>query len=264
MALNKTRAIILAAGFGSRLMPYTEDRPKCMVSLFGKTILQRQIETLHMAGITDIAVVAGHCEEAVKHPSITEKFLNPEYSTTNMVVSLMKARAWLEGNDDILICYGDIVYTYDVLSTLLSAKGHMNVVIDKGWRDYWSIRMDNPLSDAETLKLNANGTIRELGKKPNTYDDIEGQYIGLQLWKAEIKPKILALYDAMNRDVIYDGKPFPKMFMTSFIQYLIDNGLPVHAAQIQNGWLEIDTVEDLEICERLHSENKLKEIYNDA
>lgn len=256
------RAIILAAGFGSRLMPFTADRPKCMVSFLGRTILDRQLEVFTKAGITDIAVVTGYHAEAVKDSRITQTFSNPDYSSTNMVSSLMTAREWLESGDDIVISYGDIVYTDSVFESLLSSNNDFNVVVDKGWRTYWDIRMNNPLSDAETMKFNQNGTIHELGRKPKSYDDIQGQYIGLQLWRSPVINRMLELYDLMDRDAAYDTKPFRQMYMTSFIQYMIDNGLPAHPVLIQNGWVEIDTVEDLKACEAMHADNTLKNIYD--
>lgn len=262
--MKKTRAIILAAGFGSRLMPYTSDKPKCMVKLFGKTILQHQLDVFHNNGINDIAVVAGYHPESVKHPDITHVFVNKDYNTTNMVESLMCARDWLESGDDIVISYGDIVYEDKVLKHALASNHDINVLVDKGWKDYWSIRMDNPLDDAESMKIGVTGAIKELGKKPKSYDDIQGQYIGLQLWRTQAIKKILALYNGLDKTEQYDGKPFPKMFMTSFIQAIIDQGLEVMPVFIENGWLEIDTVEDLNICEKLYAENALGYLFNVA
>lgn len=257
-----TRAIILAAGFGSRLMPYTKDKPKCMVEFLGKSILQRQIDVMTACGISDIAVVTGHMAQNVIHPAITASFLNERYSDTNMVFSLMKARPWLETMDDIIISYGDIAYETQVLSGLLKSPHEINVVVDRKWKDAWSVRMEDPLSDAETLKISNTGTIIELGKKPTSYADIEGQYIGLQYWKASAISKILAAYDQMDTTASYDGKPFEKMYMTSFLQFLIDKGFLVYPAFIDAGWLEIDTVEDLSSYEILHSQGRLKDIYD--
>lgn len=257
------RAIILAAGFGSRLVPLTEDRPKCMVPLLGKTILDRQVAVLNRAGIVDIAIVVGHGAAAVPADRFT-LYTNPDYSVTNMVVSLMCARDWLTRGDDVLICYGDIVYTDTVLETILQSPHDINVCIDKGWRSYWQERMDDPLSDAETMKFGPDGRIIELGKKPTSYAEIEGQYIGLQLWRAGAVPGILGFYDGLDRDAIYDGKPFPKMFMTSFIQSMINAGKPIMPAIINHGWLEIDTLDDLALCERLHDAGRLGELYDAA
>lgn len=258
------KVIILAAGFGSRLMPYTADRPKCMVSLCGKSILQRQIDIFHKHGIEQIAVVAGHQAQAVDHPDITEKFINEDYNSTNMVASLMCARDWIESGSDIIVSYGDIVFNQQVIEKLIGSKEGINVVIDQYWRKYWSLRMEDPLSDAETMKFKSSGYIQELGKKPRSYDDVQGQYIGLQLWRTSAIKRILGTYDAMDREKLYDGNPFPKMFMTSFIQHLIDEGNDISPVIVKNGWLEIDTVQDLESYEYMEISGKLREFYNAA
>jgi len=257
-----TRSIILAAGFGSRLMPYTQDRPKCMVSLLGKTILDRQIDVMTACGIDHIGIVTGHCAEAVRHQKLESIFTNARYTETNMVESLICARDWLESGDDIIISYGDIAYEERVLRGLLSSPHDINVVVDREWKEAWSLRMDDPLTDAETMKISPSGTIAELGKKPRSYADIEGQYIGLQYWKAGAIADILDRYDRLDRSASYDGKPFEKMYMTSFIQILIDSGLGVYPSFTDGGWIEVDTVDDLKSYERLQEQGKLARIYD--
>ena len=105
--------------------------------------------------------------------------------------------------------------------------------------------MEDPLKDAETMKIGKDGNIIELGKKPTSYNDIEGQYIGLIKIKKEALQKIIQFYKSLDREVFYDGKNFNNMYMTSFIQLLIDKVMPVKPVFIEGGWLEIDTVEDL-------------------
>ncbi|WP_232220425.1 NTP transferase domain-containing protein [Legionella tunisiensis] len=86
--------MILAAGQGTRLRPLTNNMPKCLVQLCGKSLLQRQIDTLKICGIDSIQIVTGYCSEnieALGYP--TSK--NGEYETTNMVYSLFTARDFL-------------------------------------------------------------------------------------------------------------------------------------------------------------------------
>ena len=99
---------------------------------------------------------------------------NPRYFETNMVWTLFSAEEELEG--DLIISYGDIVYSREILQTLLDSKSDISVVIDKDWESYWRARNDNPLDDAETLRLSKNGRILELGQKPQSVDEIQGQY----------------------------------------------------------------------------------------
>ena len=81
-----TRAIILAAGQGLRLRPLTDDKPKCLVSLQGKTLLEHQVQALKSEGIQDIHVVGGYCFEKIDSAGY-KCSLNPQYKKTNMVIN---------------------------------------------------------------------------------------------------------------------------------------------------------------------------------
>jgi choline kinase len=254
-----TKAVILAAGFGSRLMPLTSDRPKGMVALMGLPMLVRQIAVLRAGGVEDISIVGGYraeCLDALGLPVIA----NPAYDSTNMVESLMRARALFDGKDDVIMAYGDIVYEPRVLATLLQAPGNVVVTADLGWRRLWSVRMEDYASDVESFRLRADGSLAELGKRPGSLAEVEAQYIGLARFPAACHAGLLAFYDGLDRSARYDGQPFPKMYMTSFIQQLIDRGWNVRPALIENGWLEVDTVEDLQRYEALAAAGELDSI----
>ena len=262
MSKNAARAIILAAGFGSRLMPHTKDKPKCMVEIDGKTILERQTEVFSHFGIKDIAIVSGHASSAIPTESYSV-FENQQYSTTNMVASLMCARDWLSSSDtDLIISYGDIVFNSRVFDGMMRAEdGDMYVVSDTRWLKYWEKRMEDPLMDAETFRVNESGYVTELGKKPKSASDIEGQYIGLQRWSGHRINDILRFYDSMDRQARYDGQNFENMYMTSFLQLLADNGFSMKAVPIENGWLELDTDEDYNLYQTMIKNNTMDTFY---
>ena len=121
--------------------------------------------------------------------------------------------------------------------------------------------MEDPLSDAETLKLDADGRILELGKKPSGYQDVQGQYIGLIKVSGSHISQFLDLYDSLNPDALYDGRTIKQMYMTSFIQEAIDRGWRVQSAPVSNGWLEIDTFSEMQQYQRMHAEGSLAEFY---
>ena len=179
-----------------------------------------------------------------------------------MVESIFAARPFLEqSQEDILISYGDIVYERTNLETVLNKTGDIVVMVDDGWFDLWSARNEDPLNDAETLKLDENGQIHELGKKPQSLDDIEGQYTGLTKISRDKIADIIAFYDGLDRMSTYDGRSFEQMYMTSFLQLLIDAQWVVKPAHVNHGWLEVDTVEDLQLYERLSAEGKLDALW---
>lgn len=247
------RIIILAAGQGTRLRPLTDDRPKCMVELDGKPIIEHQLDLFKKFNLTDINVVTGYLEEKINFNGL-EKFYNPKFNTTNMVSTLFCASKLFDGKDDVLISYGDIIYNESVLSDISESSEKVNVVVDKNWREYWEARMDDPLRDVETLKIDQNGFIKELGKKPNTYDDIEGQYIGLIKIRKDVVKQVKNYYEDLDKDTMYDNKSYANMYMTSFLQMIADNIIPLTPVYINNGWIEIDEPSDLKFSKFLQSQ----------
>ena len=250
------KAIILAAGEGKRLRPYTLDRPKCLVPLAGHPLLMRQISVLRACGLDDITVMTGYRADQIERLGL-RTIHNPEYATTNMVVSLMCARELLNSSSDLLIAYADIVYEPRIVEAIVSHTGAFCTTIDLNWQGLWEARQESPLEDAETLKLDDTGNIVELGKVPQTLGEIEGQYMGLIKVSATMASEMVASYDALDPTGNYDGKDRANMYMTSFLQHLIDSGFPLQAVEVENGWLEVDTTEDLERYERMNNEAKL-------
>ena len=111
------RAVILAAGCGTRLRPLTDNRPKCMVELAGSSLLERQLMVLRAAGIDQITVVTGFRSDKIDADGC-HLVHNPDYSVTNMVATLFCAREAFSAEHDLLISYGDIVYEPRVLASV--------------------------------------------------------------------------------------------------------------------------------------------------
>jgi len=246
------KALILAAGEGVRLRPYTLDRPKCLVEFLRKPIINYIYDTLKVCKLEDIIIVDGYKGDRLRDHFSGEKvkfYANENFDKSNMVTSLFCTSHELD--DDIIISYSDIIYNSKVLSKLIENKSDISVVVDRGWLRLWNLRMENPLNDAETMKINSDNNIIELGKKPKDLSEIQGQYIGLIKFSKKIIKDIVKFYNGLDRDAIYEGKSFNNMFMTSFLQLIIDRLMPVNAVFIDRGWIEIDSVEDLKIYSQL-------------
>lgn len=243
--------LIVAAGQGTRLRPLTNEIPKCMVKYKNKSIINYILETTKSCGIKDIGIINGYKHQVLENYLKSEKvdfFTNKNYDKTNMVSSLFCAEKFM--NDDLIISYADIIYKKDILEKLINAKNNFSVIVDRKWKELWSLRMENPLDDAETLKIK-NGNIIEIGKKAYSYNDIEGQYIGLFKISKKIVNKVIKFYHNLNKEGSYDGKNFENMFMTSFIQMIVDNLLNVTPIFIDGGWIEIDSLDDLIKLEKI-------------
>lgn len=244
------KAIHLAAGQGTRLRPLTNDRPKPLVELGGSSLLERNIETVRSAGISDQTVVTGYEAERIEQLGY-DTVHNPVYDETEMVYSLFCAANQFPTDEDLLISYGDIVYEQSVVDSLRNCDAPIGVVVDSAWRDLWERRFEDPLEDAETLRTE-NARVVEIGAEPTGYQDIEGQYIGLIKIRNDYINKFIEEYESLNQESIH---------MTWFIQHLIDEGWQVDAVEIDGGWLEVDTIEDLETYqELLDSDSKSKHI----
>jgi L-glutamine-phosphate cytidylyltransferase len=234
------KGIILAAGRGSRMGTLTKNLPKCRTVLFGKELIQWQLDSLHGSGITKIALIRGYLSETFDFN--LKYFDNNRWQNTNMVSTLLNAKDWLE-SDTCIVSYSDIVYSTDVVNTLISKKGDITITYDPNWYDLWSMRFSDPLSDAETFKLSGD-LVREIGNKANYISDIEGQYMGLikitqDGWKS-IKT-YLTNFNSQDIDM---------MDMTMLLRGLIKSGIDVNAVPISDLWMEVDSESDLKIYEK--------------
>ena len=209
--------IILAAGQGTRLSPYTDKLPKCLVKVAGKTLLDWQLQTARQSNITDIAVVRGYMASAIDRSDVTY-FENRAYADTNMVETLWCASSVF--NEGFIVSYGAIIYEQSVLESLLSSNAAISVVVDICWKDYWEQRFDDVMSDAETLEINSDGTITSIGQKPGNINQINGQYIGLMIFRGSGVQVLRQVYENAKLSEFSDQfplrgqRPFRQLYMT--------------------------------------------------
>lgn len=244
-ASTNPAVILLGAGRGSRLLPYTADRPKWLLPIRGRPILHYLTAMAHHGGATNVHLVRGLAGGDPGLPCIGI-IDNPD--DFNMVDSLFKAEAHF--GTDFIMSYADIVYEPRVFEAVRSSDADIAVAIDRAWFEYYMFRSDDPYAIAETLRLDGD-RIAEIGRaitpdgpKP------EGQYIGLVRFQGEGVVALSQTYHALAAE--YWGKPwrharrFESAFMTDLLQELIDRGIDVRAVPFERGWLEFDTREDYE------------------
>tara|TARA_B100000676_G_C17811175_1_gene697509 strand:+ start:99 stop:806 length:708 start_codon:yes stop_codon:yes gene_type:complete len=229
-----------------------------MVKLAGYSLLSHQLSSIEKCNISpdNIALVGGYKMEALDKFNL-KKFKNIKYSSTNMVTTLFCARDFMSNDEDLIISYGDIVYEEKVLRSVLDCDDEMCVVADKEWERLWRLRMSNPLDDAETFIMDDELLIKELGKKPASLSEVQAQYMGLIKVRGDMVSKFIEAYEKMNIYIDYDGQNFDNIYMTSFIQYLIDARWKVKASLVNNGWLEVDTVGDLKCYDQMFKDGSL-------
>ncbi len=241
------RAVILAAGQGTRLRPLTDDRPKCLVDIEGRSLLERQIDVLEARGIDDIIVIGGYRADQLPadRAAIT---VNPRYAETNMLWTLFTADASLRA--PLIVAYGDIVYSAQVLDSLIESAADISVVVDSEWLGYWQNRSDDPLADAETLRHNSDGSIAEIGGRPRGLGEIEGQYIGLMKFNRSGLQKLRQHFQEAKTQPWLLGAEPEQAYMTDMLQSLIDHGVTVQPVTVKGGWAEIDRIEDIAVAEQ--------------
>jgi L-glutamine-phosphate cytidylyltransferase len=237
------KTLILAAGEGTRLRPYTLDRPKCLVEVDGRSLLDRQLDVLRAEGVSPIMLIGGYLSDKLCRPGVALK-LNPRYAETNMVWTLFCVEEELIG--EVIVAYGDIVYSRTILRALLDSHADIAVTIDMDWEAYWRARNEDPIADAETLKLAPDGRILELGQKPKSLAEIEGQYMGLMKFSSAGIETLKSVFYEARRTGSLRGKLPEKAYMTDLLQAIIDAGHRLQSVPVRGGWVEIDTVSDLE------------------
>ncbi|WP_214414767.1 phosphocholine cytidylyltransferase family protein [Sphaerisporangium fuscum] len=229
------KAIILSAGRGSRLGPATEDRPKCLVRISGRSLLDRQTAALRAGGAHDIAIVVGWRRESMADCGLPT-FVNEDWATTSMVETLACAASWLK-REPVIVSYGDIVYSAATVRALAASRTPIAVSYDPGWRALWEQRFDDPLTDAETFELGPGGLLRDIGGRPDSAENVEGQYMGL----LRLTP------DGWHELDHCRSEGAPPAHMTGLLQRVVRAGrMPIAAVPVVGPWYEFDHPADLD------------------
>lgn len=244
------RGIILAAGRGSRMGPLGKDRPKCLVELEGRPLIERQIAALRRGGVEEIAVVRGYRAELIDFPGI-RWFTNERWSETNMVMSLAAAAAWLRSGP-VIVSYGDIFYRNELVRRLVDAPGQLVITYDRDWRRLWTRRFTDPLGDAETFRIDAAGRLLEIGGKTTRIEDIEGQYMGLLKFTPRAWSAVEALLGTLDSGVR------DRLDMTGLLRrLLVAEEIPINTFGTEGQWGEMDNPEDAALYQEMVRQGEL-------
>lgn len=218
----------------------TNDRPKCLVGIGGKPLLEWQLEALRDAGIRDIAVVTGYKRELLSTRNLVE-FHNPRWANTNMVSSLACAEEWLL-SEPCVVSYSDIFYEASAAESLIGSTAKLAVTYDPFWLQLWKKRFGDPLLDAETFRVNTDGSLAEIGNKPDSVDEVQGQYMGILRFTPEGWNEVKRIRGELS-DIVRDG-----MHMTGTLEKVINAGrVTISALPYLGRWGEVDSVADLKV-----------------
>ena len=249
------KAIIVAAGPGSRLSPLTDVKPKCLLEINGKSIIQRTLEVLRQCGVNDIVVVRGYKKEMLNLPDV-RYYENADYKNNNILRSLFYAESDMD--DEFVFSYSDIIFNENVLNKLLQSREDISLIVDTRWLDHYKSRVQHPVEEAE-LVLVENKRLTKIGKDVVTPYEAYGEFIGLAKFSKRGAEILKSIYQEAAEK--YHDAPFQnasslqKAYLTDMIQELIDTGHTVSNIDIEGSWAEIDTPEDLNEASRWLSNN---------
>jgi len=245
------RAIILAAGKGSRLGELTKNIPKGMLKLFDKTLIERQIEIYQKCGINDITIVTGYKGEMINFPNVNY-VRNQYFATTNMNESLFCASEKL--SDSGIVSYTDIIFEQKIIQQMLQFSGDIGIAINLNWKKNYDGRTLHPLSEAENVLIK-NGKIIKIKKnisKESSEEEV-GEFLGIMKLSKDGGRILLQKYLELKENhvgIFHASKSFKDAYITDMLQEIIDSGYDVSPVIIEGNWREIDTPQDLEEVEK--------------
>ena len=243
-----SRALILAAGQGSRLRDVSGDRPKVLTVVNGHPILAWQQCALQTRGIFDLALVTGFRAELLAGKSRV-MFYNSDFARSNMLWSLWEAREWLDRG--LVISYSDILYTHEVVDAVVSTPGDIVIATDPAWEARYEGRTQHPVDEAEVVEFASDEeTVISVGKRASRINSgrVE-EFIGVMRLSQEGCKTFLDFFEGLlSRSS--DGEEqitswLKHAYICDFLTYLIAKGISVKIASTEAPWIEIDTPQDL-------------------
>jgi phosphoenolpyruvate phosphomutase len=256
---EKLTAIIAAAGFEKQLLPLIEDKPKCLLDIKGKTILERQVATLNESNIKEIALVRGYKKEAITLPNI-RYYDNDRYEETGELFSLFCAENEMKGR--CLFLYGDIIFEAAVLEKLLKSSADISLVVDLAWYDQQQHGQSAPHIKPDLVSLqdppgqsylfryitpDEQNRILKIGQHI-PHEQAHGEFIGLAMFSERGIEAFTQVYRAAQEKFqntgFHEAGSLNKASFTDMIQELIDTGHSVNCVPTFKGWMEVDSFEE--------------------
>ncbi|MDI3495893.1 MAG: hypothetical protein PWQ72_2020 [Pseudothermotoga sp.] len=233
------KGVILAAGIGSRLRPITNNKPKCLTNVFGKPILEHQLNALLDAGIREVVVVTGYMSEKVERFLGTFKNLhklnvtiirNTAYESTNNMYSLYLATKELYGHSFVLL-NGDVVFEPEVAKILIQNHCEDLIAVDR------SVFFDESMK----VRVNDKGFISDISKQ---IPKEESYGTSIDFYKfSQVTGKIFL--DFVKHIIEKEGnlKDWTEVAMQRLFREEKLKMKPLDISGMK--WIEIDNVEDL-------------------
>ena len=231
--------LILASGKGTRLGSLTASKPKCMVKINNKTILDYSIPVFKY--FKKVLMVVGYKKNLIMDKIKNIKYVeNKNFQNSNMVESIFKARKLI--NDNLVIMYSDIIFDVKIITDILKLKKNI-MPINSNWLNLWKLRMNTReiYQDAENISV-LKEEIIEIGTKIK-HKLPKYQFMGILKILKNDYYKLFKFYKKLKNN---------KIDFTSFLNLAIKNKIiKIKALQTKKFWFEIDTKKDCAIASKL-------------
>ncbi len=245
------RAIIIGAGRGRRLMPTTEDAPKCFAEVGDRRILDWTLETLQRNGISDVHFVGGYQIDKVQkdYPHFTFHH-NADWENNNILASLLYAEPAM--NEPFVCCYSDILFTSETLAALLQSEADIALMVDTAWKERYIHRSLHPTDDAEKVQVQNGRVVRVHRDIPE--DAAHGEYTGVARFSRRGAEELRRYYH--DRRARFTGRPFreaklfEKAYLIQLLQEMVEAGVSIAHVDVPGGYMEVDTQEDFELARK--------------
>jgi phosphoenolpyruvate phosphomutase len=256
---EKITAVIAAAGFEKQLLPLIEDKPKCLLDIKGKTILERQVAALNECDIKEIALIRGYKKEAIALPNI-RYYDNDRYEETGELFSIFCAESEMKGRTILL--YGDIIFDNTILEKLLKSPADISLVVDLAWHDQQQrgaqpthlnpdlVSLAKPPGKSHQSRFvmpEGEHRIVKIGQQLSP-EQAHGEFIGMAMFSEKgikaFRDCYRASLDKYKSAGFHEAGTLAKAGFTDLIQELIDQGHRVDAVPIFKGWMEVDSFEE--------------------
>ena len=230
------KAIIVAAGIGSRLGDLTKDLPKSLIDVNGKSILERQIELFKKCGVNDIIIIRGPHKDKFNFEQVTYVD-DADVVNHDLLGSLMTAEK--EMYDDLIISYGDIIFDENILYQILNSSESTNLAIDYDWQKKYDDKSDDLLNKVSVVTLE-NNIITNIGYYKNfkTYENLNfGEFIGLMKLSKLSSLHFIKQYNILKQNHIgkfHDSPSIQFAIITDMINELLKN--EIKFSSTKNFW----------------------------
>ena len=262
MSSPSDAAVILAAGRGSRLVPYTDALPTALISIGGKTMVAHTISALRRLGVNEFYICRGWkgdvFEEHLDELGEGVHLINcPNFGSTGMLESLRLALQHVTPGRCLYVCYGDIIFRPCVARQLLDAQGDIRVVVNSAAPG----RQSKGFDEVEVVSTSGTGSsrlVRRIGKNRRVHEaDMAGEFAGLMKFTAAGR---LVMEETLKRlfqeDTSCTGQaaswtlpwwlePVSRSSLCDLLQLMADEGVAIHVAMGFGGWHEVNTPQDL-------------------